>query len=240
MSYLSRLILDSRARRVRRDLSDSHQLHRTVLAAFPEAPEGVSAREHFGVLYRIEPLSQAPSLVRLLVQSKAAPVWSHLPAESLGPAPDARGNPAVRQVEHEYERIVVGSRLVFRLRANPTKKLSDRTPGRNDPLVGKRVALLREQEQLAWLARKGEVHGFRLLKTELSTEVPAVQVVTQAAERGRRPGGERDQPMRLCFGAVLFDGCLEVTDAERFRATLAGGIGSGKAFGFGLLSIASL
>jgi hypothetical protein len=29
-----------------------------------------------------------------------------------------------------------------------------------------------------------------------------------------------------------------VTDVEQFRATLAGGIGSGKAYGFGLLTIA--
>ena len=44
--------------------------------------------------------------------------------------------------------------------------------------------------------------------------------------------------MPLRFGAVLFNGRLEVTDAERFQQTLATGIGSGKAFGFGLLSIA--
>jgi CRISPR system Cascade subunit CasE len=38
---------------------------------------------------------------------------------------------------------------------------------------------------------------------------------------------------------VLFSGRLEVTDAALFRDALAKGIGSGKAFGFGLLSIAN-
>jgi CRISPR system Cascade subunit CasE len=238
--YLSRLILDTRHRRVRRDLGDSHQLHRTVLAAFPQAPAGAQARAHFGVLYRVESLADSPALARLLVQSAAAPDWSHVPAEALGPAADGRGNPAVRTVDAEYERITAGARLVFRLRANPTRKLSDRTPGRDDPLLGKRVALLREEEQLAWLARKGEQHGFRLLATALQPEVPAVQATPQATEWGRRPGGDGRAAMPLCFGAVLFNGRLEVTDAERFRATLIGGIGSGKAFGFGLLSVAAI
>jgi len=42
----------------------------------------------------------------------------------------------------------------------------------------------------------------------------------------------------LTVGDVLFDGRLVVTDADRFRETLTAGIGSGKAYGFGLLSIA--
>ena len=36
----------------------------------------------------------------------------------------------------------------------------------------------------------------------------------------------------------MFDGRLVVTDAALFRQTLVQGIGSGKAFGFGLLSVA--
>lgn len=238
--YLSRLILDTRQRRVRRDIGDAQQLHRTVLAAFPQAPGGASAREHFGVLYRVEPVGDTPAFARLLVQSSAPPDWVHLSEEVLGPVFDGRGNPAVRRVDEEYARLEVGARLIFRLRANPTRRLSDRTPGREDRLLGKRVALLRETEQLEWLARKGAQHGFRLLATELSPEVAAVQASTQATERGRRPAREGVAAMGLCFGAVLFNGRLEVTDAEQFRAVLARGIGSGKAFGFGLLSIAAL
>ena len=42
----------------------------------------------------------------------------------------------------------------------------------------------------------------------------------------------------MSFGSVLFEGELIVTDVEAFRAALVKGIGSGKAYGFGLLSIA--
>ena len=40
------------------------------------------------------------------------------------------------------------------------------------------------------------------------------------------------------FLAVRFDGLLAVTDPALFRNTLQTGIGSAKAFGFGLLSLA--
>ena len=54
---------------------------------------------------------------------------------------------------------------------------------------------------------------------------------------GRHRDGA-DSQMAMTFGSVLFDGELEVNDANAFRAALRSGIGSGKAYGFGLLSIA--
>ena len=54
----------------------------------------------------------------------------------------------------------------------------------------------------------------------------------------RRPAPESSAGHRLTFASVLFEGVLEVTDAERFRQALEQGIGSAKAYGFGLLSIA--
>jgi CRISPR system Cascade subunit CasE len=45
-------------------------------------------------------------------------------------------------------------------------------------------------------------------------------------------------PSRLSLLSVLFEGVLEVTDPDAFHDTLVQGIGSGKAFGFGLLSLA--
>ena len=48
----------------------------------------------------------------------------------------------------------------------------------------------------------------------------------------------RERTSRLTFASVLFDGELVVTDAELFRTALASGVGTSKAYGFGLLSIA--
>jgi CRISPR system Cascade subunit CasE len=38
--------------------------------------------------------------------------------------------------------------------------------------------------------------------------------------------------------SVQFDGVLRVTDAQKLTETIARGVGSGKGFGFGLLSLA--
>jgi CRISPR system Cascade subunit CasE len=45
---------------------------------------------------------------------------------------------------------------------------------------------------------------------------------------------------QLTFVSVLFEGRLRVTDPGKFRATLERGVGSAKAYGFGLLSIAPI
>jgi len=239
MIYLSRLILNTRNPQVRRDLGDCHQLHRTVLRAFPQSPDGIQARKHFGLLYRAEAFARDPLLARMLVQSAVAPDWSQLPAGYLAPLSDVRGNPAVRLVDDEYAQIQAGMQLIFRLRANPTKRISDRTAGRENKLLGKRVALLREEDQLAWLERKGQSHGFRLLATAVQPELPDIRVTALEQTRGRRPVRGDDSSLPLSFGAALFEGCIEVTDRTAFLATLRAGLGSGKAFGFGLLSVAA-
>lgn len=231
--YLSRLLLDTHNRLVRRDLSDCYQLHRTLLSAFPQAPTE-AARNHFGLLYRPEALSSEPSLIRVLVQSVYEPDWSRLPRGYLAHAMHSQANPSVRRIDGDYAQLVVGQQLRFRLRANPTKRLSSRNTQRTDRLLGKRIALLKEEEQQAWLQRKGELHGFRLLTLQSHPDVLDLRITAQEGVRGRRVA------MGLSFGAVLFEGYLEITDLAAFIHSLQQGIGSGKAFGFGLLSIASV
>jgi CRISPR system Cascade subunit CasE len=232
MIYLSRLLLDPRARPVRRDIGDCQELHRTVLSAFPDTAGKVKAREEFAVLHRLDLERDRATLV---VQSAVEPRWDGLPPEYLLPR---ENNPACKPVARLYAGLGSGVRLRFRLRANPTKRLNVAHPGgRLGP--GKRVDIRREEEQLAWLARKGQQGGFTLCRARAYPDITNVRSVPSQAIGDRR-GGPSPQKPRLVFGAVTFDGVLEITDAEAFRRTLTVGIGSGKAYGFGLLSIAPL
>lgn len=61
---------------------------------------------------------------------------------------------------------------------------------------------------------------------------------TETYEEARKRVFGSSEPQRL--GAVRFDGVLIVTDAEKLRIAVCNGIGTQKAFGFGLLSIAPL
>lgn len=77
-----------------------------------------------------------------------------------------------------------------------------------------------------WLARQGEMSGFRLI----AAEVQDYATVALPGYRGKRAG----QPQ---FGILDMVGQLEVTDPANFVARLADGFGRAKAFGCGLMLI---
>src|SRR5258706_13640272 len=130
--YLSRLFLNNENREVRWDLGDCHRLHQRILMAFGQAPSGTAARDHFGVLYRTEAVESMPKLTRLLVQANQAPNWSYLKDGYLAPMLEDAPVPSVRTLDAQYGHIQDGMRLIFRLRANPTKRISDRNSARKD------------------------------------------------------------------------------------------------------------
>lgn len=225
--YLSRLRLTLRHRAVQTDLSDCQALHRRLMAAYPNLGGLRSARDQFGVLYRLD---SGDGAAAVLVQSSAAPDWSRLPANYLIDA-----QPQVKRIDTLYDGIAEGQRLLFRLRANPTRRISDRNSSQPEQWRGKRVDIRREEDQLAWLENKGQQAGFVLLTTR--TAPPMRDARTSGVDdriSGKHPKGH------LTFASVTFEGRLRVTDRDAFLHALQNGIGSGKAFGFGLLSIAPL
>lgn len=223
--YLSRLILEPRRRDVQRDLADCHDMHRRILSAFPDDASMVHARERFGVLYRIEQMGDDG--IGVLVQSQQAPNWLRLPNGYLA-------QPAVtKDAGALYDQVRSGMELRFRLRANPVKRIRDRDTTQEERWRGKRVDLRSEEDQIAWLRRKGVQAGFALLMVKAQPQVADTQVAARSVVHGFR-----NDTKQMTFRSALFEGRLRVTDAEAFRRALEHGIGSGKAYGFGLLSIA--
>jgi len=242
--YLSRLSLNPSSRIVRRDLANCHQLHSRVLSAFSTTPSGdESARAKFSVLHRID-VNPHTGRIILLVQSVEPPDWSSLPPDYLAAwdgADPSEVNPAVKNVQDLYALIQNDLLLTFRLRANPTKKKSQKSdrlaggPNKN----GKRIPLIRDETLIAWLARKGQDGGFALETVRVSKDVPDARASPEGNITGKKPSkGAAGSTATLTFRSILFEGHLRVTDRDRFLATLQSGIGSGKAYGFGLLSVA--
>jgi CRISPR system Cascade subunit CasE len=198
--YLSRLPLNPRNRDVRAVLADAYATHNLVMQAW-------GAHEP-RALYRVEDSDLLQAFIPLLVQSHTAPVWDHVPAAMLA------GLPAIRRIA-PLPRLRNGATLAFRLRAN-TAITRD----------GKRYGLVREDEQLEWLQRKGERHGFEVL----SAIVRNLGLVT-----GKHPDSGRTAK----FTGAQFNGYLRVTNADSLQQALAFGVGHGKGFGFGLLSLAA-
>ena len=219
--YLSRLILNPRSRQVRSELARPYEMHRTLLRALPtgKVHAGRMEEDAAGLLFRVEEDARTGRL-QLLAQSQLPPDWGFLAAGDYL-LPGLAENPGIREVALQLQ---PGQLLAFRLRANPTKRLS---AGKGHK--GKRIGIYDEEAQLAWLARKGEQHGFRLLQAQVSRDGKFKQ-----ANAVQGTNGVHD----LELLSVQFDGSLQVSDPEVLVRSVGAGIGSGKAFGFGLLSLA--
>jgi len=219
---LHRIHLNPRCREARRDLSDPYQMHSTLCRAFAipdhNCPEGE-------FLWRLEPETGLDSLPRILVQSRSQPDWARINLSDWL----AMTEPAIDLRDRlKLDSLQVGQHFRFRIRANPCVT-------RNH----KRLGLLRLADQEAWVARKGELHGFTVPRLPLSgqTEPPEVRFDVRVSQeqmlRGKQHTGNG-----IRVYSVLFDGLLTVTDPEKFRSALHTGIGHGKAMGLGLLSVA--
>ncbi len=229
--YLSQMILNPRDRRVRRDLADPSEMHRTLLQLFVPEAEPTAFRARHGVLFRIEPRTAGEGPV-VLMQSITEPDWSRLAVREAYFLQAGKKNPATKSVDAQYDSLAEGQALQFRLRANPTKKIDTKTRADGTKSNGKRVPLREPEALAAWLWRKGEQGGF----APAGDPRTSVRANPEEDVIARRKGNRSV----MTFGAVLYEGRLRITDANAFRAMLQAGVGPGKAFGFGLLSVARI
>lgn len=247
--FFTRLLLNPVSRQVMSEQSYPYEMHRTIMRGFPKQKPGstIGAREEYGVLFRCE-TDHGAGVVRVYVQSLVEPDWSFL--ESIDNYLDTSSN-GFKSIEFKdvmpvYKKIRRGQLLSFRLRANPTRRVADN----HDPLWGKRVELYRENDQLEWLVRKsmgngGETSGFEIPcdETEIDERGSSHLKFVRARNEGKVKCTKKDTYGKetthvVTQNAVTFEGILRVTDLDSFIRTLIRGIGPGKAFGFGLLSIA--
>jgi len=215
--YLSRLTLN-RSRRAVQWVARPYRVHQRLALACggPSTATGTATGPE-RLLFRIEVDRERATI---LVQSLTRPDWD----AAFGDFPVLAREPECKEVTWP---LIAGQILAFRLRANPTRRhVCDGPQGDGRK---RRVGITDEGEQLAWLARKGEQAGFRLLGAQVRQEGQVADAQTSGSER-----------RAMTFLSVQFDGALQVADAERLQAALAGGIGTGKGLGFGLLSLAPL
>jgi len=190
---------------------DYYELHRLVCTGFGHRAALDAAR----VLFRFDAEGDAGFLC---VQSRTPPDWSHLPPKLnlsvAGPKP------------LKLPSLETGTRLHFRLLARPSMRVGNKT----SPDYGRRIVLLWEKDQKDWLTHKGEAHGFAVESCNLT-----LRTWHDSKTDHRLPNAT---PLPL--HAVRFDGVLVVTDSQKLWQAVANGIGTQKAYGFGLLSIAPL
>ncbi len=212
MLYLSKITLSPLQERQER-LYDIYQLHKKLWKAFEH--EGHDKKRDF--LYRVDETSSQNK--EILLQSCVEPRWQHLfPAQSV-------------QVKSYNPKFHQNQRFLFYLRANAVvaekregKKHSVKIPIRPKEYV---FPVYDEQDNVVeyqgWLAIQGEKHGFRICEAS-----------RMGAAYAR---GHKKRTHRILLTGQNIQGYLQIIDAAAFMNAYVQGIGRGKAFGFGMLSL---
>ena len=126
-----------------------------------------------------------------------------------------------RDYQPLLDRIQEGSIWRFRLTANPVESIPQ--PGKPR---GKLKAITIAAHQRDWLIRQGKQHGFLLAPGQFDVVSSEWRVF-------------RNKGRNLTILSASFEGILTVTDIDRFKSALQTGIGRGKAYGMGLMTVMS-
>lgn len=238
--YLSRLRLNPLFAPALKLAADPYELHRKLLDTLPCAshnkPRTGQQPKTADLLFRVDIIDDGPVV---LAQTTAPPEW-----DALELAPRARrGEPETKPYIPEFAR---GQCLGFRLLCQPAVRKSGqfgvKTSGKRMP--GPRRTCCDDEQRTTWLKRKAETNGFAIESIGLTILEWGNSKPLQGKDGN--PAETHEQAKKRAFGpgsrqrlsAVRFDGVLIVTNPHSLREAVGKGIGTQKAFGFGLLSLA--
>ncbi|MGW6950962.1 type I-E CRISPR-associated protein Cas6/Cse3/CasE [Streptomyces xanthophaeus] len=205
---LARIRLNPQSRAVARDLRDATQMHRTLMRLVPDGL-GDSPRLRSGLLYRVE---TTPEATTVLLQATTDLDEHGLPA--------AYGHVQIKDLSPMFAALRPGLAVRYRITLNPCRR--ERLPLAQKSKRG-RIIPLAGADADQWWARRATDAGL-----QLNTVLP-----TPAAP-ARRP----DSAASLRHSLIRYDGTATVTDPDALANALLGGIGRGKPYGAGLLTLA--
>ncbi len=194
-------------------LRDAYGWHQWAWQAFPRRPE---ADRDF--LTRLDDTGDG---FRFLIQSATVP-------QRPGTCPEDTWR--TKEIPASFFQ---HSRYRFSLLVNPTRKLAAPRDAQGKRRNAKRIPVSTREDLLEWLSRKGSQHGFLADPATLQTIPRPRQVFVKksSADTQRHAG---------LHSATEFVGVLKVTDPTLFIQATHTGIGSAKAFGFGMLCLSPI
>lgn len=216
--FLTRFEINTARRASRELLASPQRMHAAVLASFPTV--GQRANSDGRVLWRLD---QQKHQALLYLVSPTQPDLTHL-VESVGwPATQTW---ATRHYTPFLEALAKGDLWAFRLTANP---VSSRRKTPDSPRT-QRFAQVTVAQQTDWLLTRAQRHGFTIVTG--THDEPDVAVRRRQTLKFSRQG------RTVTLATAVFEGRLEITDAELLRQSLVQGIGPAKGYGCGLLTLA--
>lgn len=235
--YLTRFRINTARTGARRLLSSPQIMHAAVMSSFaapPETPVGSAPR----ILWRVD--HNASSNVLLYIVSPDKPDLTHIVEQAGWPTTATWDTFSYGPL---LERIQPGGLWSFRLTANPVHSIR-----RKEGEPTKRTAHITVGYQLGWLLKQQDRGGFTILESPKDQARIADEVAYQVVVRDRRnvsfgknkngPAPTTPTTRTVTLVTATYDGRLQVTDADKLRAVLTGGLGKAKAYGCGLMTLA--
>lgn len=222
--FLSRMTLNPQRRGTRLLRSNPQAMHAAVMAAFPP---GAEARP----LWRLD---VGRTTLDLLIASSTRPSFEHLQEQAGWTAQPSWES---REYGPLLDRLQRGQRYGFRLTANPSH-VAEVRPG-----VKRRVGHVSPQHQLRWLMERQDRMGVSILDsaglaTSAGVQPETVDGTAMARITGRRRLEFRHGASPITLVQADYEGHLEVVKPDELREALRAGVGRGKAYGCGLLTLA--
>lgn len=214
--YLTRMYLNPRRRQTLRMLANPQVMHAAVESSFPPVAE-VSRN-----LWRID---KDQAQTKLLILSQQVPSLEHMQEQA---GWETERTWESRDYGPLLARIKKGQRYRFRLTANPTHVVT------GPDGTKKRLAHVSVKHQMEWLLKRSESMGVIFPSVmEDALHVPGAPDVMD-----RRTYQFKRADSRVTISKVTFEGQLEVNNAVLLEEAMVNGVGRGKAYGCGLLTLA--
>lgn len=138
-----------------------------------------------------------------------------------------------------HNKYMAGKQKLAALIKNVTREERERLPSI-------KTGIYDELEQMEWLNRRGDDHGFQPVKVTIHNEngindsYNSVCVSKGRIQSSHKKTGLTGTEHRIKHFTVNYKGILCITDEIKFKKAYANGIGSAKAFGCGLMLIRRL
>jgi len=175
--------------------------------------EGCFAQKN-RTLWRLDSLN---GNLYLLLVSEVAPNFEILASQLCTPGESGQ----TKNYTTFLSKIEAGQKLRFRFRGNPVHSVvtGNDKRGKVTPHVG-------EHHKREWLVKKAAQNGFSLADGDFTM-----------VETGQQRFFQRSNKSPIILSYATFEGILTVTDTQQFITALTQGIGRGKAYGCGLMTV---
>lgn len=208
MTWFTEIRLNSSRRATFKVLQSTEALHAMLENTLPSTPTERASR----LLWRLDGTSTG-KIVYMVTDEKPDPSGI---VESVG-WPGYDSEQTVRSIEYDrlLDKLSEGDEFFFRCSVNPVKRRE----------ADRKLVPLIKQDLVDWIAGRMTANGIVI-------DVDSLHRVSEETDRFRKKNGHM-----VTLRRTTFEGRCVIADPDKARTALINGVGKGKAYGCGLITL---